>query len=278
MASSPSGNLPLHKAKRVFKGVSSLLLLPAPSADPGETWQSTAHRHVGPRAQPLLLLQPCMTQAHLTNRWTPPSPGFEMGMFLLLPPKGAMLQWWGCAGRSLGRGSPQLPAARAPTPCYLLAPIPLPLEPLLRRTSPGDAAMREGSRYRLLPWHCQPHRVWGGSEPPLPEQRLQPPLLHFCPYGFPPSMGFRPPVLQQPLLCWCMGRGVGGSHSWLPATVHTRQRHPVASIKDARWEARRKQGAAMLYFYNSQQNGQLESKLNADPQLCPKPPSQLKRQ
>lgn len=54
--------------------------------------------------------------------------------------------------------------------------------------------------------------------------------------------------------------------------------NPVASIKGVRREARRKQGAAMLYFYNSQQNGQLESELNADPQLRPKPPSPLKRE
>ena len=74
-----------------------------------------------PGLSPSFSSSPGMTQAHLTKCSMPRFPGFETGMLLLLPPKGAMLQRWGCAGPSVGHGSPRLPAAWALTPCYLLA-------------------------------------------------------------------------------------------------------------------------------------------------------------
>lgn len=122
-------------------------------------------------------------------------------------------------------------AAQALTPCYFLGVfctepqnpprlpgqelLPPPPEPLLLQgTSPVGTAMQEGAGCRMLPRHCQPPQALGASRASETEQRLQPRLLHLYPLDFPPSEGFRPTVLQQPVPGTLAGSGGAllGSH------------------------------------------------------------------
>lgn len=127
--------------------------------------------------------------------------------------------------------------------------------------------------------------AFGGAQSlPHPSSGSSPPS---CPHSFPPSKGFWPPGLQQPLPhvpgIWGEPRSAP-AHGPRPPAAPGDFSHlqpletPVPRFKACDGKPTESGEPRCFLFYNSQQNGQLESELNAGPQLRPKPPSRLKRQ
>lgn len=195
----------------------------------------------------------------------------------------------GLSGTQLEHHGHSLPAMcwGSSTPNPKMCPIPLPSGMLLWEMNPMHEGMREGSWMQDAALVLQPQCGGAQSLPGLSSSSSAPCTSALMVFLHPRGSGCwfcsLCPVPRGEFAVWGDPRWAPGHGTHPPAAPRGFQRltaagNTVASIKGARWDTRSKQGAARLYFYHSQQNGQLESELNAGPQLCPKPPSRLKRE